>query len=66
MTITVAHVPTQKGERYLQQLCKHWAHRFEVEFTPTEGRIDFLDGRECVLKAGAEDLIVTPPAPSTA
>lgn len=32
-------VSTQHASRYLQQLCKHWAHKFETEFTPTEGRI---------------------------
>lgn len=59
MNISVAHVPTEKGSRYLQQLCKHWAHKFKVDFTPTDGRIDFLDGRKCVLKAEADELIVT-------
>ncbi|MCO6390129.1 DUF2218 domain-containing protein [Aliihoeflea aestuarii] len=32
-------VPTDHASRYLQQLCKHWAHKFETEFTPTHGRI---------------------------
>lgn len=34
-----AVVPTEHASRYLQQLCKHWAHKFETEFTATAGRI---------------------------
>ncbi len=36
-----ATVPTTSASRYLQQLCKHWAHKFEVAFTPTDGTIVF-------------------------
>lgn len=32
-------VSTEHASRYLQQLCKHWAHKFETEFTPLTGRI---------------------------
>ena len=38
---TEASVPTKSGSRYLQQLCKHWAHNLTVEFTPVEGTIIF-------------------------
>ena len=42
MTITsTARVPTVKGSRYLQQLCKHWSHNLAVEFTETEGKVVF-------------------------
>jgi hypothetical protein len=42
MTITsTARVPTTKGSRYLQQLCKHWSHNLTVEFTETEGKVVF-------------------------
>jgi hypothetical protein len=34
-----ADVSTDHASRYLQQLCKHWAHKFETEFTPTRGQI---------------------------
>lgn len=37
----VATVPTEHASRYLQQLCKHWSHKFEVEFDPDQGRIAF-------------------------
>lgn len=38
---STAHVPTALGSKYLQQLCKHWAHNLEVEFTPEQGRVVF-------------------------
>ncbi len=34
-----ATVPTANASRYLQQLCKHWGHKFEVSFDPTQGRV---------------------------
>ena len=36
-----AAVPTPNASRYLQQLCKHWAHNLAVEFTDNEGTIVF-------------------------
>lgn len=43
---TVATVPTAHASRYLQQLCKHWSHSLEVEFTPEHGTIRFpAEGR---------------------
>ncbi|HWI84714.1 MAG TPA: DUF2218 domain-containing protein [Sphingomonas sp.] len=36
-----AAVPTVSGSRYLQQVCKHWAHNLTVEFTPLHGTIIF-------------------------
>jgi len=38
---TQAAVPTAHGSRYLQQLCKHWAHNLTVEFTPQNGTVVF-------------------------
>lgn len=38
---TSAAVPTAHGSRYLQQLCKHWAHNLAVQFTPEHGTITF-------------------------
>ena len=34
-----ALVSTPYASRYLQQLAKHWAHKFDVEFTPEQARI---------------------------
>jgi len=36
-----ARVPTAHASRYLQQLCKHWAHNLAVEFTPEQGSVTF-------------------------
>ena len=38
---STAHVPTANASRYLQQLCKHWAHNLTVEFTPTRSTVVF-------------------------
>ena len=38
---SIATIPTASASRYLQQLCKHWSHKFEVEFDPHAGRIEF-------------------------
>ncbi len=42
-----AQVPTASASRYLQQICKHWSHKFAVEFTPQNGRVPFSDDRFC-------------------
>lgn len=36
-----AAVPTANGSRYLQQLCKHWAHNLAVEFSADHGTVVF-------------------------
>lgn len=45
MTIATATaqalVPTQHASRYLQQLCKHWEHSLQVEYTPENGTVIF-------------------------
>ncbi len=41
MNQSVSSVPTSHGSRYLQQLCKHWQHSLDVEFTPEQGKIRF-------------------------
>ena len=38
---STASVPTGSASRYLQQLCKHWSHNLQVEFTAERGRIVF-------------------------
>jgi hypothetical protein len=46
MLHSTALVPTEKGGRYLQQLCKHWSHDLDVAFTEDAGKVVFpKDGR---------------------
>ena len=46
-----ADVATEHASRYLQQLCKHWAHKFPVEFNPTHGTIDLTSLGRTVMDA---------------
>ena len=66
MPLSAADVATAHASRYLQQLCKHWAHRFAVDFTPERGRIDFGDGRACMLEATPEALTLRASVPEGA
>ena len=60
MTISTAHVPTASASRYLQQLCKHWSHKFEVVFDTHHGVISLpmgtatLTAHEAVLDVKVE------------
>jgi hypothetical protein len=45
-----ADMTTGHASRYLQLLCKHWSHRFAVEFDATHGTVQF-DGARCVFAA---------------
>jgi Uncharacterized protein conserved in bacteria len=38
MHIQIGRFETPHASRYLQQLCKHFAHKVEVDYTSTEGR----------------------------
>jgi hypothetical protein len=55
MTIAVARAPTAHASRYLQQLCKHWSHKYRVEFTPQNGRIE-MSAAVLILDADPEGL----------
>ena len=39
MSSSRVEVTTEHASRYLQQLSKHWAHKFETEFTPLSSKI---------------------------
>ncbi|TIT58733.1 MAG: DUF2218 domain-containing protein [Mesorhizobium sp.] len=51
-----ADVATEHASRYLQQLCKHWAHKFPVEFDPHHGAIDLTSLGRTVMEADAKAL----------
>ncbi|MBV2143827.1 DUF2218 domain-containing protein [Falsochrobactrum sp. TDYN1] len=66
MPQSTAIVPTAHASRYLQQLCKHWAHKFTTEFTPEHGHIDLGENRIVILKVEPEQLVVEVDAPDDA
>ncbi len=51
-------IATRSGSKYLQQLCKHWSHKFAVEFTPERGSIPFDAERSCALEAAPDHLVL--------
>ena len=57
MSEVCATAPTASASRYLQQLAKHWSHRFEVSFDAHHAEIPLPFGR-CLLDADAEQLQV--------
>lgn len=56
MPASQANIATASASRYLQQLCKHWSHKFAVEFTPARGLIPFDATRRCTLDASPDRL----------
>jgi hypothetical protein len=60
-----ATADTAFASRYLQQLCKHWSHKFRVEFTPDRGEIELPLGL-CRLAAADGRLTVTASAADAA
>ncbi|MFC3165077.1 DUF2218 domain-containing protein [Ciceribacter thiooxidans] len=43
MARSVATVPSENGWKYLQQLCKHWSHKLDVELGEKTGTIRFAE-----------------------
>jgi hypothetical protein len=56
-------VATANASKYLQQLCKHFAHKVVVEFDPHRARIDFPFG-DCRMQADGEALRIDCVSPS--
>lgn len=59
-------VATAHGSRYLQQLCKHWTHKFQVQFDTTQGRIDLNEDRILHITATSDALDLRASAPADA
>ena len=53
-----ANIPTERASSYLQQLCKHFAHKIDVQFDAQAGLINFPFG-SCALAADPERLDLT-------
>ena len=58
MPIAKASVPTANAAKYVQQLCKHWSHRLEVDLSDRKGVVKF-PAAVVTLEAGDDALLVT-------
>ncbi len=58
MPIATASVPTANAAKHLQQLCKHWSHKLEVDLEDRKGVVRF-PAAVVMLEAGADALLVT-------
>lgn len=59
MPRSIAVERTENASRYLQQLCKHWSHRFKVDFDLSKGKIDFGSGQTVELHAADTSLTIS-------
>ncbi|TWB10216.1 hypothetical protein FBZ99_11286 [Rhizobium sp. ERR 1071] len=59
MAKSISHVRTDHASRYLQQLCKHWSHRFSVEFDAAVGKVPFSAETFLDLAAEPGTLVMT-------
>lgn len=66
MPISSSITATPNASRYLQQLCRHWAHKFSVSFDAATGQIEFGEGRFLTLKANDAELSLRLIAPDEA
>jgi uncharacterized protein len=57
MPIVSASVPTASAAKYVQQLCKHWSHRLEVDLSDRKGVVRF-PAALVTLEAGPDALKV--------
>jgi hypothetical protein len=58
MPTAKASVPTANAAKYIQQLCKHWSHRLEVDLSDRKGVVRFPDA-VATLEADEDALLVT-------
>ncbi len=58
-------IATEHASRYLQQLCKHFAHKLTVSFNEHAGEVAFAIG-DCRLKADGAALRIDLAAPGAA
>jgi len=58
MAIVRGRAKTDSGSKYLLQLCKHWGHKFEVEFSENRGQVHFPSA-VATMEASADALLVT-------
>ena len=51
MTTVTGEAATPDAARVIRRLCRHWAHKFPVEFDPHHGAIDLTSLGRTVLDA---------------
>ncbi|WP_319826531.1 4-hydroxy-2-oxoheptanedioate aldolase [Thalassovita sp.] len=57
--VATGRAATANGSKYLQQLCKHWAHKAKAEFDAAKGTIVFEGGNGLEMVADETGLQVT-------
>ncbi|PRW63721.1 DUF2218 domain-containing protein [Actinopolyspora mortivallis] len=57
MLTAQAEVATERPQRYLAQLCKHFAHKVTSEYDEERGRVEF-DVGTCELRAEGNTLLL--------
>ncbi len=58
MPIATGSVPTPNAGKYMQQLCKHWSHRLEVDLSEERGVVKFQSA-VATFEPAADALLVT-------
>lgn len=55
------HAPCDKGGRYIQQLIKHWSHKFDTSYSEGRGEVHFSDSNHAGFDAreGGIDITLT-------
>jgi hypothetical protein len=64
MTVAKARVPTANAAKYLQQLCKHWSHKLDIDLSDRRGVVRFPSA-VVTLEASEDSLFVTIEAEET-
>lgn len=57
MPMSRAEIATESGAKLMNRLCKHWAHKLEVEQGEEESRVAFDEG-SCVMRVEPGKLVV--------
>ncbi|MEW5420997.1 DUF2218 domain-containing protein [Amorphus sp. 3PC139-8] len=62
MVLSEGRIATAAASKYLQQLCKHFRHKVDVEFDAARGQVTFPFG-VCWLEAREDELVMRCEAP---
>lgn len=58
MPISRAEIVTVNGAKLINRLCKHWAHKLEVEHDAERGKVQFAEGT-CLMHALEDKLVIS-------